>query len=265
MKAKAIQIGVIFTIFIFFIIVAKTYESPIKNKKSNVQIELIKFIPEQDTFYRKWIWSEKENLYFSYNDRISWDARLLMLKGYEINPEQLVYLSRLVYFEGGFDLRAKNNESKLKKGMIAISHVLINRLNYDLKNILENKEPKFSNKSVNLYNIGFKKWKNRFNSYTYEFTCTLNEKEYFLPHLGNEKFDLYKDDKLNLIVGDMDSSRALLAYDCLIGSLRDIYPDPTNGALFYQNIRMSDKFNKNWKKTKKHITKINSHDFYAMK
>ena len=191
-------------------------------------------------------------------------SKELIKRGLIDNPEELVYLSRVVYFEGGFDNKAKSNDD-LRKGMEAISSVMYNRMKFDESQSRKGEKRTFTKKDGDdVFDVAFRHGKNRFNGITWQFSCVKDHPKYFYEHEGKTNWDMYEGGKLNVAVGNMDERRANIAYESVINVLFEKSRDPTKGALFYQNYAASDKHNKNWSQRGLQKTiKINSHDFYV--
>ncbi|MBI2147133.1 cell wall hydrolase [Candidatus Woesearchaeota archaeon] len=200
---------------------------------------------------------------FPYTDRVSQNAQQLTQQGVPVTPEQLVYLARVVYFEGAFDQKAGKDVKKIKKGMHGIASVIYNRWKYDNQYERQHGERPFSNNGkTGVFDAAFKHTKKK-TSVLWQFTCIRDHPSYFYKHPGKKGWDIYENNSLQVAVGAMNRQRAELAYDALIEVLGGDAGDPTRAALFYQNKRASDKYNQNWEQRGLQRTRrINSHDFY---
>ena len=222
------------------------------------------FPSKENKIYKEMKRIENRKTDFSYGCDVSKEALGLIKKGIINNPEELVYLSRVVYFEGGFDKKAKNI-SDIDKGMEAIASVMYNRFKFDEMKTKKGEPRTFTKKgSDDVFDVAFRSGKNRFGGTTWQFSCIPDHSDYFYENEGQKGWDLYEGGKLNVAVGKMNKKRANLAYQALVDVLKGKVKDPTGGALFYQNYEASDKYNKNWKKRGlEKIKEINSHDFYV--
>lgn len=214
--------------------------------------------------------ADERNPRFDYGDRVSKDARRLKGYGMDMTPEELVYLTRAVYFEGGFDRNARTDRD-LKRGMQAITAVMHNRWKYDNMTDERYGRRDFGKGGDSPFDVAFRHTKKRRKhgrgNYTvWQFTCVRDHPEYFHEHKGKRGWDMYGEGKLNIAVGQMDRHRAALAYEAVIGVLTEEAADPTKGALFYQNPRAVDRNNtpEKWRKRGlRETTTVNSHVFYT--
>lgn len=207
---------------------------------------------------------EKRNKDFSYEDQISEDSKKFINEGFIDNPEQLVYLTRVLYFENGKDGKT---ERKIKSGIQAEAWVMKNRYIYDISREKNGKGRGFSKKGDNLFELVFNHNKNKYGGVTWQFTCIRDHPSYFYENEGKKNWDMYENDKLNIAIGKMDEETTKWCYEVILDVLNGDLKDNTNGALFYQNYATSDKANKNWEKryNVKKCAKINSHTFYRPK
>ena len=200
-----------------------------------------------------------------YTDRVSKDAAEISRKGIQISPEQLAYISRVVYFEGTFDKKASKDPQKILSGVHAITHVIKNRWEFE-----KQKDGTFGrrNKKDTLFDVAFHHGTKTRNDRTYtvwQFTCIRDHPKYFYEHRGKKGWDMYEGGDIKVAVGNMDPVRAQLAYEGVVDALSGKVPDPTGKSLFYQNPRFADKYNRNWDKKLDKVKEINSHVFYKFK
>lgn len=210
--------------------------------------------------------SENKNKDFDYVDKISKDAEKFIEGRMIATPEQLVYLTRVAYFEGGHDRKAKDKKA-VKEGLQGIVSVINNRYKYDSYREKNGKKRGFSKKGDNLFDLTFHHGKNKYGGTTWQFTCIRDHPKYFYEQEGKKGWDMYENGKLNIAIGKMNKERTSWCYDVVLNVLKGKLKDNTNGALYYQNIAFSDKHNKNWEKryNVKKTAKINSHTFYRPK
>lgn len=232
-----------------------------------------------DTIVNASISGKRLNKDFPYNDRVSQDTKRINKRlGCNMSPEQIVYLSRLIYFEGGFDRKAGNNINKLRKGMEAISSVILNRYYFDNASESAGKGRYFDlrrngKREKSPFGVGFKHGKNRFGSNTWQFTCIRDHPTYFYEHEEDPNMSIYGTDTtgnpiLRVGVGKMNKERADIAYNALVDVLLGRRKDSTKGSLFYMNPRAVDKNNSPEKWRKRGLTDtvtINSHLFFTYK
>jgi len=192
---------------------------------------------------------------FEYSGELSKDAKEFISKGYFRTPEELAYVSRVVYFEGAFD-REAGNEKELREGMESIAQVILNRYEHDTT-----KRRKFSRKGDNLKDLVFTSHKNKKGGRTYQFTCIRDNPEYFYEN-GLSVYG--KDGKIKVGVGGMNLKKSQLAYESVLKVLKEENENKGGDSLFYKNPVASDKYNQNWEKRYgvKRVAGVNSHDFY---
>jgi hypothetical protein len=183
--------------------------------------------------------------------KISKDAAPLIRRGLIDNPAQLIYITRVIYFEGAFDAKAKDL-ADIKAGLTGIASVIYNRYVFDQANEKSGRPRAFSNKGANLYDIVFHRAPNKYGSITWQFSAIAKNASYFN---GNRP--------LSLASGKINPDRALLCYEILMEVLAGKRSDNTKAALFYQNPRYVDRYNRNWKsRGLDDVTTINSHVFF---
>lgn len=182
---------------------------------------------------------------------IAKDAVPLIKRGLIDNPAQLIYISRVIYFEGAYDTKAKSL-ADVKAGLAGIASVMYNRYIFDTANEKAGRLRAFSNKGANLYDIVFHRAPNKYGSITWQFSAVPMNASYF-----NGKRPL------TLSPGKINTDRALLCYEILMEVLMEKRNDNTKAALFYQNPRYVDRYNRDWKsRGLDDVTKINSHVFF---
>lgn len=183
--------------------------------------------------------------------KISKDAAPLIRRGLIDNPAQLIYITRVIYFEGAFDAKAKNL-ADITSGLTGIASVIYNRYIFDQANEKSGRPRAFSDKGANLYDIVFHRTLNSYGSITWQFSAIPKNRSYF-----NGKRPL------SLASGKINPDRALLCYEILMEVLTGKRSDNTKAALFYQNPRYVDRYNRNWKsRGLDDVTIINSHTFF---
>lgn len=205
--------------------------------------------------------SRVENPNFSYEDKVSQDALEFVRKGFIDTPEQLAFITRVGYWEAGFDPKARNDED-IKEGLRAVFSVMYNRWKYDTIREQNGQPRGFSKNGDNLFDVVFHHGKK--NGHTvYQFTAIRDRYYYFLDHVGTAN-DIHKDGKINIAIGQMDPMRTDLVYEALIEVLSEQVPDNTRGSLYYQNPRAVDRHNRNWENRYgvRHVQTVNSHQFY---
>jgi len=209
---------------------------------------------------------KNEDSEFEYSGQVYEDTKEFIKDGMINSPEQAIYLTRVLYFEGGWDPKAKTDD-QLKEGLEGIASVIYNRYKYDTDREDNGKKRQFSRKGDNLFDLAFLHGKNKYGGTTWQFTCIRDHPEYFYKHEGEEGWDMYGNGKLNIAVGDMDSIKTDWCYNALLNVISGNAEDNTNGALFYKNSATSDSANQNWEKRYgvKKVETINSHDFYRPK
>lgn len=198
-----------------------------------------------------------------FDGSVTKDAREISDGGYPMTPEQLAYLTRLAYFETAFDKRAKK-EGDVVEGAEAVANVIKNRVDFDRScntNMFTRK-----GKGKDLFNVGFNSRPHRSGGRVYEFTAIQKEPRYFYEHNGKEGWDMHAKGVVNFSVGEMNKTKANLVYEGVRNVfLGEVPDDNTKGALFYNNPKAIDKYNRNWEKRyslKKGVS-VNSHDFYV--
>jgi hypothetical protein len=184
-------------------------------------------------------------------DDIARDAESLIREGVIDHPAQLIYLTRVVYFEGAYDPKAGSLED-IKDGLSAISSVMYNRYLFDTEREKDGRSRAFSKRGANLFDIVFHYAPNRHGGVTWQFSAIPENVSYFNG-----------DQPLELASGKMNADRTLLCYDVLMGVLTGKRSDNTKAALFYQNPRYVDRYNRNWKERGlDEVAEINSHVFF---
>lgn len=205
------------------------------------------------------------------NDPIAIQARALPREMIR-SPEELIYLTRVIYFESGFDLKAGNERVRIRHGAEAVASVIYNRYLFDNQEGMEvfsNREkPSMTDIAFRHGRKGFTRADGSSGSYVlWQFTAIRDNPDYFYP-VNKEGYGLCKGNRLAIATGEMDEVRAQICYEELVKVLsrspqEHIIRDITGKALFYQNITASDSHNKNWKDRGLEITReINSHTFY---
>lgn len=183
--------------------------------------------------------------------KIAKDAAPLIKKGLIDNPAQLIYITRVIYFEGAFDPKARSL-ADIKAGLTGIASVIYNRYLFDKANEKTGRPRAFSDKGANLYDIVFQRAPNNHGSITWQFSAIAKNASYFN---GNRP--------VSLASGKINADRALLCYEILMEVLMEKRSDNTKAALFYQNPRHVDRYNRNWKsRGLDDVAKINSHVFF---
>jgi hypothetical protein len=172
--------------------------------------------------------------------------------GMKMSDKDLVNLTRLVYLEGAHDPKAKTL-AQAQTGLEGIASVIENRWAYD-------KVHHGAFGKGTLQSVGFKNGKNKSGKRIWQFSAIPDNPSYFNKNL------LDKHGNIKLKTGRMTQKRADLSYNALRNILLDLSPDPTSGALFYQNPRFVAKGSTpaKWKeKGLKEIGTINSHLFFT--
>jgi len=200
------------------------------------------------------------NPHLGYVDEISVKAQDYINRGLIKTPEELVYLARVVYFEGAIDGR---------EGMDAVAHVILNRNNYDNLSRRNGYPTIFSEDGKDtIFDVAFKNGKGESGNTIWQFSCIGdNSPRYFQENKGKKGWDMYSNGKLNVRVGEMDVENANLAYMAVIDALDGKTNDLTGGALFYQNPQEVDEYNspKDWvEKGFRKIKRIGNHEFYVV-
>lgn len=179
------------------------------------------------------------------------DAQLLIKQGIIDQPEQLVYITRVVYFEGAYDPMARDLED-IKSGLAGIASVMYNRFLFDTQRERNGLPRAFSNEGDNLFDIVFHYAPNNHGGVTWQFSAIPDNTAYFNG-----------DQALTLASGKMNTDRTLLCYDVLMEVLSEKRTDNTEASLFYQNPRYVEFRNRNWKdRGLDDVKKINSHVFF---
>jgi hypothetical protein len=182
---------------------------------------------------------------------ISKDAAPLIKRGLIDNPAQLIYITRVIYFEGAFDAKARSL-ADIKEGLTGIASVIYNRYIFDTANEKAGRRRAFSGEGANLYDIVFHRAPNKYGSITWQFSAIPKNTSYF-----NGKRPL------SLASGKINPDRALLCYEILMEVLTEKRSDNTRAALFYQNPLCVDRHNRDWKsRGLDDVAKINSHVFF---
>jgi hypothetical protein len=208
---------------------------------------------------------------FPYTDKVSKAAQDITRRGIPMTPEELVYITRVVYFEGSFDKKAGHDLTKIRKGMDGVSHVMRNRWEYDRNH--QGKRKVFSKQGQDdPFDVVFRSDRvtrtrkgGRQVTYTlWQFTCIRDQQTYFYEHKGKGQWDMYAGGDLRYAVGNMNRPRADLAYQAVVDAFLGRTADPTNGSLFYKNPRASDRYNQDWERRGlERRAVINSHQFYT--
>tara|TARA_Y100000310_G_scaffold335274_2_gene416868 strand:- start:427 stop:1467 length:1041 start_codon:yes stop_codon:yes gene_type:complete len=176
----------------------------------------------------------------------------------DITPEELVYLTRAIYHEGSdpealvkVGTRWITNEEgvkeevpvkhfdleKLQDSYRRIAHVINNRYQFD------NCTPEFENPTEKLQfsqDGTFESILRECKSIgedgrpkNCQFSCT---------HFHYKDFQTAEEDGVyTLATGDINSDRAFLAYKALLEVLTGQHEDPTGRALWYKNLKLTDK------------------------
>jgi hypothetical protein len=185
------------------------------------------------------------------SDAIVNDSKSLIEDGIIDNPAQLVYITRVVYFEGAYDPRARSL-GDVKSGLAGIASVMYNRYLFDASREKNGLPRVFSKKGGNLFDVVFHYAPNRYGGVTWQFSAIPDNVSYFNSN-----------ESLTLASGKMNPDRTLLCYRALVDVLTERATDNTNAALFYQNPGMVDAYNRNWKdRGLDDVKKINSHVFF---
>ena len=170
---------------------------------------------------------------------------------YALSAEDLVYLTRILYFEGAFDAHA-TTEDELRLGYDAIASVIKNRWAFDQ----EHKSNKF----------GGKKGLRGVAENDYAFSCVRDNPAYFA-----EKSFYETKNEFSLIYGQMNFSRTELAYASFVAILSETREDPTDSATFYKTRDIpqvwegTEAFHVHRKACKRVFTvRINSHEFFEI-
>jgi hypothetical protein len=185
------------------------------------------------------------------SDTIVNDSSLLIENGIIDNPAQLVYITRVVYFEGAYDPKARSIED-ISSGLAGIASVMYNRYLFDVNRERNGLSRVFSKKGGNLFDVVFHYAPNQYGGVTWQFSAIPDNVSYFKSNQS-----------LTLATGKMNPDRTLLCYYALVDVLTEKSTDNTNAALFYQNPSMVDHYNRNWKnRGLDDVKKINSHVFF---
>jgi hypothetical protein len=185
------------------------------------------------------------------SDTIAGDSNFLIENGIIDTPAQLVYITRVVYFEGAYDSKARDVED-IKAGLVGITSVMYNRYLFDINRERNGLPRVFSKDGGNLFDVVFHNAPNKFGGVTWQFSAIPDNVSYFSS-----------DQTLTLDTGKMNADRTLLCYDALIAVLMGKNPDNTNAALFYQNPSRADSHNRDWKsRGLDDVKEINSHVFF---
>jgi len=170
---------------------------------------------------------------------------------YGVSGEDLVYLTRILYFEGAFDESATDIE-EIQLGYIAIASVVKNRWEFDTMY----ESTKFAG-DKGLRGVVEKEG---------QFSCVKDNYPYFM-----KKSFYDSKGELSLSHGQMDSDRTELAYDTLVTVLAEEADDPTRGAVFYKTKSVPqwwggrEAFYLNRKKCELNFTtRVNSHEFFTV-
>jgi len=176
---------------------------------------------------------QQPNPSYPYTDPVSKTTEAINKRlGTSMTPEQLVFLNRMVYFEGAV------NESY--DGYVSIVNVIMNRYKFDLWQTEHGKPRRFSSSSSkdSPFAVGF----NHNKRGSFEFCAIPAHPTYFYEHPNNPAMSIYGTDEngnptLRVAVGQMNKRRAARSYKALIEVLLGNADDNTNGATFYQNPR----------------------------
>ncbi len=176
------------------------------------------------------------------------DAAVLSAQGFPVTPAQLVYATRVLYFEGATDPVAGKDVPKIREGYRGLAAIIIRRWQTQeygktLYDVVTDCTP------------------------TVQFNCIPDNPEFFtISEIRQSGYDVVRRaDKKAL----MDEERAHLAYDALIeGIVNQLLGtfdqfDPTKGAEFYRNPYCSES-NGFWASLERTVD-INSHRFYRRK
>jgi hypothetical protein len=139
---------------------------------------------------------------------------------YRLNGEELVFLTRMIYFEDGSfakHLREGFSKDEVKRSNEAIASVLLNRYKLDSKNDSNKFHKKGSNGSL----ITYAKFENAF-------SCLKDRKGYFDSQTFYDP-----NGNLSLKHKGLDQEYLDVAYSALVSVLEGA-DDPTSGALFYK-------------------------------
>ncbi len=172
---------------------------------------------------------------------------------YGLSAEDLVYVARVLYFEGAFDKKASSEED-IATGYEAMASVILNRYLWDR----EHGTTKFGKENT-LRAVVEK---------PYAFSCrdVPKNKELFEPKTFKNKKGEWQ-----LAYGRMHPDRVELAYDALLDVLDEAIVDPTDGAMFYK----ADYAGVRWENThafsmpdaqcyRTFGNKINTHEFFVV-
>jgi len=203
----------------------------------------------------------RDFLYFT--DSVSQAALEMKRKGIPMTAEQARGLMAVLYFEGAYDANAPTS-TDVKRNFDAIAFTFLNRHHFAKSNP---KMPMFTRpKEITPYDVGFKYNILKDGTTVWEFTAVGKNPRYLVANQGKNGWDIYRNAKINVQIGDMDQRKSQIAQQALIDVFTGkIKKDPTDGALFYKNDKYADEHNNNWGKrygVQKGV-RIGSHDFWV--
>lgn len=179
------------------------------------------------------------------------DASQLNRQGYNLKPEDLVYATRVLYWEGYGDPKAKTSKD-MQKGLEAIASVILNRYEFDQ---LHNTNKFGGQQGV----MGVVKRQG-------QFSCIRDRPSYFTQKsLHDQK------NNPHLYASGMKRNGLDLAYNALIDILSKNKEDPTNSAVFYKTVYVQRQWHdvpafslKGHQFIRGNTANINSHRFYGL-
>ncbi len=214
--------------------VAVDIKTQVDNLEKLLELTSYKAKPEDAQRIEKTVEKiQKHNPDYSYSDPVSKTTEVINRRlGTSMTPEQLVFLSRMVYFEGAV--------KESYDGYVSIANVIMNRYKFDLWQTEHGKPRRFSSSSPknSPFAVGF----NHNRRGSFEFCAIPAHPTYFYEHPNNPAMSIYGTDEqgnptLRVAVGQMNKQRAARSYKALVDVLLGNVGDNTNGATFYQNPR----------------------------
>lgn len=178
--------------------------------------------------------------------------------GKPISPDNLIYLTRLIYMENGNYGKIDSPKSKkeFKKGMSAIIHTILNRQEFDknggVVNYVVAKKGKNKGKLIPVVVTQNITAQNQFTSDNHylmdvvkgegaqQFCATKDEDN--IPYLTPDSSKDQKTGKYTLAYGDYFTNdpilqeRMLITYQAVLEALKGKSLDPTNGAMYYKSV-----------------------------
>jgi len=167
----------------------------------------------------------KKSLDVLLNSDVSQTAVFLEGYGYNLSPEDLIYFSRVVYFESGNNGR---NLAELRRGLEAVVHTIVNRWKFDnsdysLADGTKTGYRRFGDGSL----MSIIQGKN-----TPEFSVIKPNQRFLTYSNFREESGKYK---LSYTSHPIITDRITESYRAVLGVLIGDIEDPTTGALYFKN------------------------------